>query len=77
MKTLLRLRHLLPSIDSKLANPSLPVDVSKYALNELDMLDFQAESNINHSEEESKDDGKSIDSGKTNSVTFAESSLAK
>ncbi len=40
LRTLLKLRHLLPSLDQKLTNPNFPVDVGKHALNDLDMLDF-------------------------------------
>ena len=55
MKVLLKLRHLLPSLDQRLANPHFPVDVDKHALNDLDMLDFQAEGNVSYSDEEIKD----------------------
>ena len=54
LKTLLKLRHLLPSLDQRLANPNFPVNVEKHALNDLDMLDFQAESSISYSDEELK-----------------------
>ena len=40
LRTLLKLRHLLPSLDQRLANPNIPVDVDKHALKDLDMLDF-------------------------------------
>ena len=40
LKSLLKLRHLLPSLDSKLANPNFPVNVDRHVLKDLDMLDF-------------------------------------
>ena len=40
LKSLLKLRHLLPSLDQRLANPNFPVNVDKHVLKDLDMLDF-------------------------------------
>jgi hypothetical protein len=37
---MLKLRSLMPAIDTKLANPRLPVDIDKHIIAELDFLDF-------------------------------------
>lgn len=37
---MLKLRNLMPAIDTKLANPRLPVDIDKHIIVELEYLDF-------------------------------------
>ena len=51
---LLKLRHLMPAIDAKLANPRLPIDLSEYVIQEMEFIDFFAPTNCEFSAKEQK-----------------------